>query len=112
MWTPNNDQICDPKFDIKTKIRQIFGELPRKILIVQFEEGWTLSFITTDSGGFELMTLPGGKQMMFQDKKYTCVYGGSGNSLVVDGDYFYDFYMNFRDPDGNVFKDYHPKHWR
>ena len=97
---------------LKELIKEKLGQPHRILLEVSFEEGWILSFISTDSGGFELNTSPGGKNIWYQDIKYDSVYGGAGNSLVVDGDYFYDFYMNFQNPGRENFKDYHSERWR
>ncbi len=105
-------QFDDPIEKLKSKMRVLLGQSKRQVLEVCFEEGGSLIFISTDSGGFEVLTEPGGKKLKYQDNKYQCVYGCAGNSLVVDGDYFYDFYMNFKNPDGSIFKEYHPEHWR
>lgn len=101
-----------PEFAFTDRILQWLneqrGQPRRQVIVVSFEEGGQLSFISTDSGGFEVQTSRKGKFIKYNNKNYECVYGGAGNSLVVDGDYFYDFYLQFQDPDGEIFKSYHP----
>ena len=69
-----------------------FGPIELRVTVLFERTGAKLRFITTQSTGFELETARKGNFVFFDDKRYQCVYGCGGNSLIVEANYFYKFY--------------------